>query len=340
MDNYRVILGFIFGDFAVGIGATLLIGAGFTLLADEFKAFKAARICFYLATAWIYGKVFMWAYFTSERFVVRATLAFLVCGVVGVSLIEALRLTTHREATAERPGPPPMAPPPVAPDTSPPTIKAIPPAEVTKKSPYSKANPIPLNTPSESQENPSAKTESPFAVSVEWAMFSVGGRGFGTGFWTYYPSPDGCSISPIQAVFFIRVKNLQNTPVTVIGYSLDVSGVPLTRTNMGSVVEIPQKGSIAGPKRPSGYPIERTINFGQGPGFSMVQFPLNESDFAQGVLLQMALIEDLLKTPLSPNVPIRGWAFYQSPNENAFTVAGPLSGQVKTGHVWSLENRP
>jgi hypothetical protein len=166
------------------------------------------------------------------------------------------------------------------------------------------------------------KKEEPFTVSVEWAMFSLGGKGYGTGLWAYYPSPTSCTISPIQAVFFIRVKNLRSTPLTVIGYRLDVLGTPLTRTNMGSIVWISQKGSSA-PRRRSGDPINTDINFGQGPGFSMVQFPLNETDFTRGALLKMDLIEDLLKSPLQPNVPIRGWAFYQSPNADAYTVAGP-----------------
>ena len=44
----------------------------------------------------------------------------------------------------------------------------------------------------------------------------------------------------------------------------------------------------------------------------------------------MDLIENLLKTPIQPNIPIRGWAFYQSPNENAFTVAGPGHITIET----------
>jgi len=118
MDDTREILDFIFGEFAVGIGVTLLIGAGFTLLADEFKAFKAARVCFYLATAWIYGKVFMWAYFTSDRFPVRAIVGFLAFGLVGVGLMEALRLTKNREVKTNGQGIS-IAPPVPAPAASP-----------------------------------------------------------------------------------------------------------------------------------------------------------------------------------------------------------------------------
>ena len=194
--------------------------------------------------------------------------------------------------------------------------------ESKKESPNVKNPPAPLKLPKSKNVFPQ-KDEPPFSVSVEWAMFSIGGKGYGTGFWAYYPAPTGCTIAPVKAVFFVRVKNLRSTPITVIGYSLDVFGVPLTRTNMGSIVRIPQKASSNDPKRPNGYPINRDIHFGQGPGFSMVQFPLNEADFTQGFVLQMELIESLLKAPLQPNIPVRGWAFYQSPNENAFSLAGP-----------------
>src|SRR5713226_5984595 len=91
------ILDYIFDWLPFGLGVSILIGTGFVLLADEFKAFKAARVCFYLATAWIYGKALMWAYFTSDRFQVRGVVAFLVFGFVGMGLSEALRLTSHRE---------------------------------------------------------------------------------------------------------------------------------------------------------------------------------------------------------------------------------------------------
>lgn len=93
------ILDLLFGEFAVGTGVTLLIGAGFTLLADEFKKFGAAKVCFYAAVAWTYGKVLMWGYFTHESFYIRAMAVFLVFGLVGVGLVEALRLTDHRKAS-------------------------------------------------------------------------------------------------------------------------------------------------------------------------------------------------------------------------------------------------
>jgi hypothetical protein len=171
---------------------------------------------------------------------------------------------------------------------------------------------------------PGAVDDEVFLVTVEWAKFSIGGKGFGTNFWIEYPSPDSCGLSPIQAIYFIRIKNLRSTPITVIGYSIDVAGVPLVRvqTGMGNIVGIPVNETIFGAPIMGRIKPGDPIRFGQGPGFSMTQIPLNESDFAHGLVLQMDLIDNLLKAPLQPNIPVRGWAFFQLPNENSFSAAG------------------
>jgi len=67
----KVILDYIFDWLPFGFGVPILIATGLAMLADEFKAFTAARVCFYVATAWIYGKVLMWAYLTSDKIHVR-----------------------------------------------------------------------------------------------------------------------------------------------------------------------------------------------------------------------------------------------------------------------------
>lgn len=67
------------------------------MLADEFKEYKAARWCFWISAVWLWGKMLMWSVFSSEAFSIRAIIVFLVCGVVGIGLMESLRLTTKRE---------------------------------------------------------------------------------------------------------------------------------------------------------------------------------------------------------------------------------------------------
>jgi hypothetical protein len=81
----------------LGFGVPILIGAGFTLLADEFKEFKAARVCFYIAAVWVWGKVLMWAWLSEAGFPTKAIVGFIVFGVVGVALIGTLHLTRKRE---------------------------------------------------------------------------------------------------------------------------------------------------------------------------------------------------------------------------------------------------
>ena len=75
----------------------ILIGAGFTLPADEYKEYRAARVCFWAAAVWVWGKALMWSVFSSEVFGIRAVAVFFVCGIVGIGLMESLRLTTRRE---------------------------------------------------------------------------------------------------------------------------------------------------------------------------------------------------------------------------------------------------
>jgi hypothetical protein len=94
----RTILDYIFDWLPLGLGVSVLIGAGFAMLAEEFKAFTAARICFYLAAIWVCGKVLMWGYFTSDSFYIRGILSFLIFGILGVALLESLRLASRRES--------------------------------------------------------------------------------------------------------------------------------------------------------------------------------------------------------------------------------------------------
>jgi hypothetical protein len=82
---------------AVGLGVTIFIGAGFTLLADEFQEFKAARICFAVAGMWAYGDVVMWGIDTPQNFALRACVLALVSATITVSFVEVMRLTTRRE---------------------------------------------------------------------------------------------------------------------------------------------------------------------------------------------------------------------------------------------------
>ena len=86
------ILDHIFGWEVFSFGVGILLVAGSQLVADEFKQYTAAKVCLYMAAAWIWGKVLMWSYLTSQGFQIRAFVAFLVFGAVGVGLSEMVRL--------------------------------------------------------------------------------------------------------------------------------------------------------------------------------------------------------------------------------------------------------
>jgi len=94
-----VLLDLLFNEWLVGFGVPILVGIGLSLLADEFKEFTAARICFIFATLWAYGKMIMWGFTTPESFKVRALVIALVSASVAIGLVEALRLTTRRQTT-------------------------------------------------------------------------------------------------------------------------------------------------------------------------------------------------------------------------------------------------
>jgi hypothetical protein len=175
--------------------------------------------------------------------------------------------------------------------------------------------------------------DDPFTVAVEWARFSVGGKEYGTSLWVKYPSKSGgCGILfPIRGAYFLSIKNNRNVPVPVVGYTIDVMGQPLMKvqTGLGTIIGTPNSidGHFFHPEwNVSNFRPGQTFDIKQGSGFSMVRVPINQSDYSRAINLKMDLIDDLLKSPLQPGIPIRGWTFFQAKNENVLTVAG-------AGHV-------
>jgi hypothetical protein len=92
-----VIFHLLFNEWVVAFGAGTLLAIGSLMVADEFKKFPAARICFIIATIWVYGGMLMWSVFTSQPLYARVFVTFLVFGIVGVMLTEGLRAVNQRE---------------------------------------------------------------------------------------------------------------------------------------------------------------------------------------------------------------------------------------------------
>jgi len=81
--------------FLVALPPTIL---GLFMISDEAKAFKAARVCFWLSALWMWGKIVWWDAMTPDKFVPRAVATFIACGLIAIGLSEALRLAARREA--------------------------------------------------------------------------------------------------------------------------------------------------------------------------------------------------------------------------------------------------
>ena len=63
----------------VGIGVSLLVAAGFLLVSDEFKKFRAGRVMLVIATAWLCGKALMWAVSSSSALGIKIAVSVVVC---------------------------------------------------------------------------------------------------------------------------------------------------------------------------------------------------------------------------------------------------------------------
>jgi hypothetical protein len=58
ISSVRSVLEIVFDDW-FALCVPILIGAGFALPADEYKEYSAARICFWAAAVWVWGKALM-----------------------------------------------------------------------------------------------------------------------------------------------------------------------------------------------------------------------------------------------------------------------------------------
>jgi hypothetical protein len=94
----RPFLDLIFKVSVSGLGSALIFSLGWALAADEFKRFGAAKVCFYLAAAWLFGGVVMWSVFTTETAYVRLIGTFLAFGIIGVVFTGGVRVINRREA--------------------------------------------------------------------------------------------------------------------------------------------------------------------------------------------------------------------------------------------------
>ena len=60
-----------------------------------------------------------------------------------------------------------------------------------------------------------------FSVVIEYAIINSWGVGHNAGFWLGYPSKDGCSLSPSDAVLFIRITNTGPSSTMITAYNVE-----------------------------------------------------------------------------------------------------------------------
>lgn len=160
------------------------------------------------------------------------------------------------------------------------------------------------------------KMEDPFSVAEEIAFLSHGGNKFGTRFWLRVPAPWGCVLYQAQAVIFLRIENVRPYPVTIISYNIEAIK-PLIRLSAFHhlIFGIGAPGeSFYGATR-----IGEVVPARQGPGmFAMSYIPFNGLAFNQAKLLEMDVLDEQIIKPLAPNVPLRGWAFFEYPVDDEY----------------------
>jgi hypothetical protein len=170
-----------------------------------------------------------------------------------------------------------------------------------------------------------------FAVAQEFPILSFGGNKYGTRFWLRTPTPRGCTLYQAQAVIYLRIENLRPYPVTVVSYTLKAFK-PMVRLSAlnHSIFGLSAPGeSFYGATR-----IGEVVPAQQGSGsFAWSQISSDNLDFSHAKLLEMDTLDEQIVKPLTPNVPVRGWAFFEYPldKEDYMTaIATRLSISIKT----------
>jgi hypothetical protein len=163
------------------------------------------------------------------------------------------------------------------------------------------------NTPT----SPTSRIGTVFSVAEEFPILSPGGNDLGTKFWLRTPTPKGCTISQAQAALYIRIKNLRPYPVTVVSYSVEAAE-PLIRipTPNRSILGINKPGMTFYGATKAGQVIPVT----QGSGLAaMSETPFDGLDFSKAKVLEMDSLDEQIAKPIAPDIPIRGWIFFEYP---------------------------
>lgn len=181
----------------MGIIVSLGISIGFALVGLAPPEFKVARICFWGSALMLGGMELVWATGTEHSILWRIIVGGLIGAAIFILLPEGLRLIHKRESLVA------ISPSGSSPHRAPNSTPAPSLPQPSPEKPSEKPGPLPpkkIARKSEPHDNQEV-AKSPFSVSVEWAMFNMRGKGYGTSFWAAYGSKGDCSLSRFRRYF-------------------------------------------------------------------------------------------------------------------------------------------
>jgi hypothetical protein len=182
----------------------------------------------------------------------------------------------------------------------------------------------------------SLKAEEAFAVAVETRIFVIPGGRYGTSFWAGSLAPGGCALKSVQAALFIRITNLQKERTLITAYTVKATGVPLTRIKMNlyKPFVILAKGVLKPSNQPSAAAVQ--IPVPQGGIGSWVGFKLEDAYPAEARPIEAEFLDpQIAERYLEHKQMVRGWAYFEYPNQGIMPVQLVLTINDETGHTFS-----
>jgi hypothetical protein len=193
----------------------------------------------------------------------------------------------------------------------------------------------PIEAPPLKKKATPLKAEEAFAVAVETRIFVPPGGEYGTSEWAGGLAPGGCSLKSVQAELFLRITNLQKERTLITAYTVEAMGVPLTRIKMNLYKPflILERGALK-PSNQISLPIQMPVP--QGGIGSLVTFKLKDAYPAEAKpVLAEFLDPQLAGHYLEHKQMVRGWAYFQYPNQAIFPAKLVLNISDETGHTFS-----
>lgn len=163
----------------------------------------------------------------------------------------------------------------------------------------------------DSHTPPTAKARSPFAVVVELRVFSLTDEGYFSGFW-FKPNVPLCTISPLNALLFLRVTNLKATKTMITAYRVEAQDESTRGWNVLHAVDLRSGYTLFTEKKEAaGSPsIGNILNLPGKCGYFMSP-RVEDVCYQDAAVTDLTLFDDQIgDKQLEPGTSIRGWAAF------------------------------